>query len=174
MSDKIDLYKKMHENEKRFPGESLRQHAPMIVRLIELYNAKSLLDYGCGKGKQYSRDKIHVNYFKGIMPALYDPAVPAYETLPEGVYDGVISTDVMEHIPDEALDETFNNIYSKAGKFVYLGICTVPAHTILPNGENAHCTVHGLDWWIDRIKPFAKVPTTILCYGKGTEMYSIT
>lgn len=165
----IELYKQMHEDEKRFPGESLRQHAPMIARLIELYNAKSLLDYGCGKGKQYSVEKIHTNYFKDIMPALFDPAVPTHDTLPEGVYDGVISTDVMEHIPDSALDEVFTSIYSKATKFVYLGICTVPARAILPNGENAHCTVHDITWWKDRIKPFAKVPTTIYCYGNGNQ-----
>ena len=32
------------------------------------------------------------------MPSLYDPAIPEYEVLPEGKFDGVMSFDVLEHI----------------------------------------------------------------------------
>jgi hypothetical protein len=96
--------------------------------------------------------------------------VDKYKQLPEGNFDGVYSTDVLEHIPEEELDRVLTEIFSKADKFVYLGICTVPSQHILSNGENAHDTVQPFDWWVHKIIPYAKVNTMVHCYGntKGT------
>lgn len=165
MSEYLDQYKLMHEDPDRYPGDSLQIHANAIYKLISETGSKSLLDYGCGKGYQYTKKNLHVHHFGGIMPALYDPAVETHNVLPEGKFDGVISTDVMEHIPEQELDDALRQIYSKADKFVYLGICTVLAQAILPNGENAHCTVKPVEWWINKIEPHATVDTTIYCYG---------
>ena len=81
------------------------------------------------------------------MPELYDPGVPEYEVLPDGPCDGVYSTDVMEHIPKEQIPETFNIIFSKAERFVFLAICTRPSIAVLPNGENAHVLIRNPLWW---------------------------
>lgn len=155
----------MHEDPDRYPGNSLQIHVRTIHNLITETSSRSLLDYGCGKGYQYTKEMMHVHHFCGIMPSLYDPAVETHNVLPEGKFDGVISTDVMEHIPEHELDDVLKQIYNKANKFVYLGICTVPAKAILPNGENAHCTVKPIEWWINKIEPLATVDTTIHCYG---------
>ena len=53
-----------------------------------------------------------------MMPALYDPGVEQFEKMPKGKFDGVYSTDVMEHIPEEELPESLEFIFSKADKFV--------------------------------------------------------
>lgn len=165
MTNYIEQYKIMHQEEERYPGESLRQHAKSISDLINKYDAKTLLDYGCGKGFQYTQEHVHKTFFNGIMPSLYDPGVPSHDVIPEGKFDGVISTDVMEHIPEYELDEVFKQIYSKADKFVYLGICTIPAVARLPNGENAHCTVKPIEWWVEKITPHANKYTVVHCYG---------
>ena len=94
------------------------------------------------------------------MPELYDPGIPEYEVLPDGPFDGIYSTDVMEHIPKEHLQETFENIFSRAQKFVFLAICTKPAIAVLPNGENAHCTVEPIGFWVSMVNKYS--PT----YGK--------
>ena len=60
-------------------------------------------------------------------------------------------TDVLEHIEEENLDAVISEIYSKADKFVYLGICNSPANSILPDGRNAHVTQKELDWWLEKI-----------------------
>ena len=127
--------------------------------------SKTLLDYGCGKGLQYSEWKHHEEL--GVMPALYDPAVPEFEELPEGKFDGVYSTDVMEHIPKEQLPEVFTHIFSKAERFVFLAICTKPAIAVLPSGENAHCTVEPIEWWRAKIEQYApkRVYTHLKTYG---------
>ena len=49
MGKYIDQYKQMY-----YTGDMLFPNLEYIVKLIELTEAKSLLDFGCGKGKQYS------------------------------------------------------------------------------------------------------------------------
>ena len=96
----IEEYKKYHaEKDTNYPGNNLKPQLHHIKDLVQDTKAETLLDYGCGKGLQYTKYKYHEEL--GIMPALYDPAVPEYEELPEGKFDGIYSTDVMEHIPKE-------------------------------------------------------------------------
>ena len=82
-------------------------------------------------------------------------------------YDLIIIRDVMEHIPKEQIPETFQTIFSKAEKFVFLAICTQPAIAVLPNGENAHCTVESIGWWVNMVEKYApkRVYTHLKTYG---------
>ena len=163
----IEEYKKFHaEKNTNYPGNNLKPQLQHIKDLVQDTKAKTLLDYGCGKGLQYTKWKHHEEF--GVMPALYDPAVPEYEQLPDGPFDGVYSTDVMEHISKEQIPETFGKLFSRADKFVFLSICTQPALTILPNGENAHCTVEPIEFWVAMIEKYAtkRVYTHIKTYGK--------
>jgi hypothetical protein len=86
--------------------------------------------------------------------SFYDPGVPEYETLPTGEFDGVICTDVLEHIPEGLLPETFETIFSKARHFVFLVIDCGLAVKKLPNGENAHCTVKLPSWWNSQLRSY--------------------
>jgi len=163
----IEEYKKFHaEKDTNYPGNNLKPQLQHIKDLVQDTKAKTLLDYGCGKGLQYTKWKHHEEF--GVMPALYDPAVPEYEQLPDGPFDGVYSTDVMEHISKEQIPETFGKLFSRADKFVFLSICTQPALTILPNGENAHCTVEPIEFWVTMIEKYSpkRVYTHIKTYGK--------
>ncbi|MAJ66565.1 MAG: hypothetical protein CMI76_04730, partial [Candidatus Pelagibacter sp.] len=91
----IEEYKQYHaQEEQNFPGNSLRPQLRHINDLVKDTKAETLLDYGCGKGLQYSEWKHHEQL--GVMPALYDPAVPEFEKLPDGPFHGVFSTDVLE------------------------------------------------------------------------------
>ena len=162
----IEEYKQYHaQEEQNFPGNSLRPQLRHINDLVKDTKAETLLDYGCGKGLQYSEWNHHEHL--GVMPALYDPAVPEFEELPDGPFHGVFSTDVLEHVPKEEIPETLHNIYSRAERFVFLGICTRPANTILPNGDNAHCTVEPIRFWKSMVEEHApkSVYTHIKTYG---------
>ena len=98
MNEWIEEYKKFHaEKNQHYPGDNLKPQLHHIVDLVQDTKSETLLDYGCGKGLQYSQWKHHEEI--GVMPELYDPGVPEYEVLPDGPFDGVYSTDVMEHIP---------------------------------------------------------------------------
>jgi len=166
----IELYKEIHETKDVYNGSALILHAQSIKDIIDMFNIKTMLDYGCGKGKQYSEEKIHEEYFRNIQPAMYDPAVNQFSEIPKGKFDLVICTDVLEHIPEEDLDTFLKELYSKADTAVYFGICNIPANTFLSDGRNAHVTLKSFDWWVEKILPFSKLWTQVYVYGtrRGT------
>jgi hypothetical protein len=166
MNEWVEQYKQYHANlDTNYPGNNLKPQLQHIKDLVQDTKAETLLDFGCGKGLQYTKYKHHEEL--GVMPSLYDPGVPEYDTLPEGIFDGVYSTDVMEHIPKEQIPETFETIFEKAERFVFLAICTQPAIAILPNGDNAHCTIEPIGWWVSMIEKYApkRVYTHLKTYG---------
>jgi 2-polyprenyl-3-methyl-5-hydroxy-6-metoxy-1,4-benzoquinol methylase len=61
-----------------------------------------VLDYGCGKGVLADQ----LNKLKHISCEKYDPAIPDYDVRPKKVFDCLINTDVLEHIPEDELDGT--------------------------------------------------------------------
>jgi hypothetical protein len=157
----IDQYKQLHTRIDTFTGISIRYYVKDIDVLIKSSQPKTLLDFGCGKGKQYTDESLRQKWGKlphelwGIMPTLYDPAVPAYSYLPKGKFGGVICTDVMEHVPEDSVDLVLDQIISRADKFVFIAIATYVGKATslkLPNGEQPHITVYNDEWWIDRVK----------------------
>ncbi len=153
MSALLDQYKEMHSRPKIFAGLSLLPHIKPIKKLIKRYGAKTLLDYGCGKGEQYLIHRAHKRWFYnwGGMPTLYDPAYEPFSKRPEGVFDGVICTDVLEHVPEEQLDEVIRDIVHFAKKFIYVCVATAAAKKTLPDGRNCHLTVRPEAWWKEKM-----------------------
>jgi hypothetical protein len=150
----IDLYRQMHAAG-HFPGHSTKKHSAVIKELIDKHGAKTLLDYGCGKGHQYYVQRLHDEW--GVeMPVLYDPAVPGIDKLVPGhSFDGVICTDVVEHLEGTALYDLIDDCIFRAKKFVLFGICTRPAKKSLPDGRNVHLTVESVDWWRGYVRAIA-------------------
>jgi hypothetical protein len=171
----LDQYRRLHREGEKFlgldaehtyPGVSLLPHVRRIKRLINLTGADRLLDYGCGKGYQYTPGAIRAEDFGGADNVLdfwdvlevdcYDPCYERFSTLPSGgLYDGVISTDVLEHCVEEDVPWIAGEIFGYATKFVYANVACYPAKTTLPNGENAHCTVRPVEWWKELLVPLA-------------------
>lgn len=162
----INQYKEMHKDESLYADSVIGLHKQSIRQGLEITGSKTILDYGCGKATQYTIDKVHEECFFGILPELYDPGVKEFSKLPKDKFDAVISTDVLEHIEEDDLDATLKQIFSKANKFVYLGICNIPAETFLPDGRNAHVTLKDFDWWLGKITPLSNVFTMVYVYGE--------
>lgn len=146
----LDQYRAMHDAG-HFKGMSILKHVLEIADLVRETNTQTLLDYGCGSGNQYSVGECHL-YWGGILPSLYDPASSNHNKRPDCKFDGVICTDVAEHIPENEIDDFLNDVFGYANKFVFITICTRPAKKSLPDGRNAHLTVKPKEWWIDKIK----------------------
>jgi len=168
------LYRNMHEEgekflgippEQVFPGQSLPPQAPRIKRLIDLTGARTLLDYGSGKGQQYQPMNLKVEgvgSFEGVLHYwgmasihCYDPAYQPFTEIPTGRFDGVISTDVLEHCPEDDIPWIIEEIFSYADKFVFANVACYPAKKRLANGENAHCTIKPPEWWAEVIEAVA-------------------
>lgn len=167
----INFYKSMHQDgykienngaheqvpsDQAFPGRQLPQFAQPIKQMIDKHNARSILDYGAGKGNQYQNQGVEVEgksypsvqEYWGIHDIVcYDPGRPGYDTLPQDKKDGVVSTDVMEHCSHLDIPWIVKEMFSKANKFVFVNIACYPALAKLPNGENAHCTIRPPAWW---------------------------
>jgi FkbM family methyltransferase len=157
-----ELYMRMHlQGEQMFAGNSLLPHVPRIKRLIDATGAKTILDYGAGKGLQYRPQKIVVDgrqvadgiaeYWDVDEVRCYDPGYAPHNRLPEEQFDGVVCTDVLEHCPEEDLPWILEEIFGYARSFVYLNVACFPARKTLPNGENAHATVRPAQWWRELI-----------------------
>ena len=159
MTSKIPLYREYHKQDV-YPGNSYRRNHRDVVQLVSNYGVTSMLDYGCGKATQW-HDKQYWQSW-GFKPDLYDPGVPEYDSLPDKKFDAVISTDVLEHIPEEEIDGVLYWMFLHARKVIFLGIANTPAKAILPNGENAHCSVYPHSWWEKRIRECATHPIPVI------------
>lgn len=167
----LEQYRLLHnEGEKNlglssaetYPGISLLPHINRIKQLIDDTSSLTVLDYASGKGKQYESKIVKdlatgqletiVDYWDVEEVFCYDPGFSLYNQLPNQKFDGVISTDMFEHCPEEDLPWVIDEIFSFANKFVFANIACFPAKHHLPNGENAHCTLKPLPWWEELLK----------------------
>ena len=89
----------------------------------------------------------------GIMPALYDPAVPEFAEMPTDPCDGVICTDVLEHVPENELDAVIGDLVRLAQLWCFVSVCCRAArpNKNLPDGRNAHVTIRPQAWWADKL-----------------------
>ncbi len=77
----------------------------------------------------------------------YDPGYAPFSELPEGDFDGVICTDVLEHCAEEDMGWILDELFGFARKFVFANVACFPARKTLPSGGNAHCTIKPAKWW---------------------------
>jgi len=168
------MYRQMHQMGEQFlgvspadtfPGKSLKPQVGRIKELIIRTGAQTILDYGCGKGQQYGPQKIRdasgqswpsvIDYWEIDEVVCYDPCHEPYRRLPKGKFDGVISTDVLEHCPEDDVPWIVDEIFGYAIRFVFANVACYPARKRLPNGENAHCTIKPPEWWHELVGAIA-------------------
>ena len=162
----LEQYRAMHREgdvrrgtpaEHTFDGKSLPRQASRIKKMIERSGARTILDYGSGKGRQYLPAGIMENgavrwnsmqeYWGVASIRCYDPGHAPFSALPEGQFDGVVCTDVLEHCPEEDLPWIVGELFGYARLFVFANVACYPAAKTLPNGENAHCTIRPVSFW---------------------------
>lgn len=165
----VQLYARLHQDgapevgsdpAKTFDGHSLPSHVERIRELVEATGSATILDYGSGKGLHYeplpcepvdTRNKT-LSAWGNVRVTCFDPAFPPFAAEPEGTFHGVISTDVLEHIPEDDVPWVLHELFRRAERFVYGVAACYPARKVLPNGENAHCTVRSPEWWADQFR----------------------
>ena len=160
--DVIKKYKVFHENGIKnqpgfstFLGYSLTKWILKIQEIIKTNDCNSLLDFGCGKAFLYKNkfkigDKEFTNLsdfwnLKNIY--LYDPGLEEYSDYPKGKYDGIICTDVVEHIPEDDVLNFIDELYKLSNKFIFVVIATMPASKYFDDGKNIHLSLKDQEEW---------------------------
>ena len=156
MSDLIQRYQEMAATGLSFRGLSLLTHRETIRALIRKTGSKTLLDWCAGAGDAYrTPNKIHEKWGLKLSDVVrHDPAFPKYARIPEGRFDGVICSDVLEHIPGPDVDKTIETLFDYSLKFVFASVCCRPAKKFFPNsgdpGINLHVTIRPFNWWREK------------------------
>lgn len=129
-------------------GTTSAKYEEVVAKFCKSVEAKTALDYGCGKGK--------LNFPEEVEVRRYDPAIEEYQKCPENPADLVTCIDVMEHVEAEFVGPVLDHISKLTSKKAFFVISTRLAHHKLPNGWNTHRTVRAPDWWLSRLKRLYK------------------
>lgn len=138
------MYQEIH---KTTPFGKRGKFPKYLERFIIDVKPNSILDFGCGKGKLLGKIK---ESFPNIDTVGYDPANPEFDKSIDDIkVDMIISSDVLEHVEPEYINETLKFLKSKSKFFFHLIACS-PAKLVLPDGRNAHLIVENDNWWREK------------------------
>lgn len=152
--------------EKVWKDARYRQSSPgerTILRAMGMGMKKgdSLIDFGCGCGRplkafqQLGLDVLGLDLAENCLDRDLD--LPFRHTclwnLPPLKADWGYCTDVMEHIPEEKVDDVLEGIRKSTTKGAFFQIAMRPDSSgMLIIGEQLHLTVKGVDWWKAKLK----------------------
>lgn len=155
-----DLNRQLHESNPAY-GVGGAKHVKTVLRLAEMpaIRARSILDYGCGKGELGKAMPI------GICE--YDPAIPGKDAPPRPA-DLVVCTDVLEHVEPEHLHAVLKDLTRVTLKVGFFTIHTGPAQKTLADGRNAHINQHPRSWWEQKLSKYFKLGQVL---EVGPEVY---
>jgi len=141
----VEHYRKTHA--RRVYGTSSVKSVRFLRPWIRALRPKSILDFGCGQS--IFLDVLALNWKPEFHR--YDPAIPAYERLPEAPADLLINIDVLEHIDEADLAGVLRQMRAACREAIIV-IDTAPSKHTLPDGRNAHVTLHDAAWWRERLE----------------------
>lgn len=162
-----------HARSKTYSGKFLRPHKPFLMSLIAEHGIESALDYGAGKGAQYTwvdpDDGQTLEQAFGFEATKYDPAWPPFAAEPEpgATFDLVLCTHTLGSIPIADQAWVIERLFSLATKVVYI------AEKLGPNRKAVHRDRDQFpqEWtrnqWLDALSPHAKA-------GKARGVTAIT
>ena len=130
--------------ETAWAGNDSKNYIEQVQSLRKHHQARTLLDYGCGKGHQYTRKTPTFDKMTGFRSYyLFDPCVEDYKKPPRSnrKFDAIICLQVLRHIPNQDIPWLKEYFARTAKKFVMIGefhptIKQKPKKVTTQDGEN--------------------------------------
>lgn len=138
----LSLNRQLHADRVDY-GHGGHRHLDSVRGIAQVYDCRSILDYGCGK--QTLVEALRLKWARA-----YDPCIPGLDLDPEPA-DFVVCTDVLEHVEPECIDAVLDHIKSLTKRVVFFSISLTPAKKSLPDGRNTHLLVQTTRWWLDKL-----------------------
>jgi hypothetical protein len=154
--DLIEFYRDKHAAEAY--GDTSVKYLRFLRPEIALLRPRTVIDYGCGQSRLLDILARDIG-FEGIR---YDPAIPAHAARPKEKADLLICIDVLEHIEAEDLDAVIADMRALCDAAIIV-VDTKAAVQTLPDGRNAHVSLHPHGWWRERLSRHFGPLTPIRC-----------
>ena len=123
--DQLEKSKLVHSTYPKWRGEGTMQYVDLIKNNIDKYNCKTMLDYGCGKGIQYSEFEVHKQLGLELSNIYqFDPAHEPLATEPDWnkQFDCSICLDVLHFVTELELAIIKSRLERTTKKVCIIGI----------------------------------------------------
>lgn len=153
--EQLKGYRKGRDPNKPWGVTGFRNFGKEVVSYLESRpKYGTVLDFGAGEGSLGEQvvQRVHrTSRQKQLEWRDYDPGVEAISKLPSQRFDLIVSSDCLEHVETDMVDQTCEWIRDHANKAIYVHIACDPAGHFLPDGRNVHLTCQKMDWWVDKL-----------------------
>ena len=137
--ESVEIGRRFQQQNKSWAGYDVVKYQKLIKDLVDCYDAKTILDYGCGKGLQYTEPLPYgadpgkelpvdqwqtFDQYLGVKVFKYDPCVKGLHRKPpkNKKFDGVICTQVLNSVPDNDMSWVRDILEQHARKFCFIGL----------------------------------------------------
>lgn len=134
--ESVQLGADFQKQNKSWDGKDTFSYHRQIRDVAHVYNCKTVLDYGCGKGHQWEEivpfwpnptPMKFTDYLEIDSVVKYDPCVAEFATEPSNQkYDLVICNQVLTYIPDADLEWVKQRLMSFTGTACFIGMHIKP------------------------------------------------
>lgn len=136
-----------------------------IFKDNDMKQYKTVLDVGCGIGQgvamcrnagieAYGIDIADTlkNYWKQANITDFCQ-ISSADKIPfeDNQFDLVVCLDVLEHIPEDAIDDVLKEMLRVGNKDFVMDVCMVPAMNKMVDGSEPHCLVKPVSWWTEKL-----------------------
>lgn len=161
-----DKYDKIYSNNFKYPNtDSLYGslcHGNNVIEFIDQLDFDTILDIGCGRaqfvsmmlkrGKQVSACDISQALIDKLsIPGIEFVCCSMSDIKFDRKFDLITAFDVLEHIPEELIDQSLSELKRVMGKY---SIVSIAWHQDEKWGMDLHVTVKGESWWHEKLNEF--------------------
>lgn len=145
--------------------------ANVVARVAESYNEKPyIIDFGfgsgyamdffegrglCVEGTDISSFAVETQKKKGRRA--YHRSLDNLGLLEDNQYNIGFCNDVIEHVPEELVVPSLEEMTRVCSDYLFLSVCPTPSHHLSLEGENLHLTVRPESWWEEKFQKYGSV-----------------